>query len=149
MRALCQISAVLPRKSDILHHLDSIIIMVFRCSVHPVRALSLSFSLPFSFSSSSSRFSARPPEDADVVLMTAMERVHVRGCRGIAGWGCLQQSALPPLHLDFRPVLMNNTSQQKWGRNNNKKQFGGILLRYFLCNVPPKYNNISVFSQEV
>ena len=70
-RALCQISTVLSRKSDILHHLDSIIIMVFLVAfIQYVSSLSLCLSLPLSLSlspSSFSRSSARPPEDADVV----------------------------------------------------------------------------------
>lgn len=51
-RALCQISTVLSRKSDILHRLDSIIIMVFCRSLYPVCLLSLSPPPPLSLSSS-------------------------------------------------------------------------------------------------
>ncbi|MEQ2314623.1 hypothetical protein AMECASPLE_014085 [Ameca splendens] len=78
---------------------------------------SLSLSLFLSLSpSSSSRLSARPPEDADVVLMTAMERVHGTSSSSSEGkFASVRVSAFD--HLEFKM---------------KKREFTNILENYYV-----------------
>lgn len=141
-RTLCQISTVLSRKSDILHRLDSIIIMVFVVAfIQYVSTLSLSLSL----SPSSSSLSARPPEDADVVLMTAMERVHVRGRSNISsmgeeGWGGGNDLSRLDEQFPLPPPLPKNRGKSRrdlfaWMVSQMKSKRSGRIMIVLICKI--------------
>lgn len=101
---------------------------------------------PVSLSRSPS-LSARPPKDADVVLMTALERVHVSGrsssIKGGEAWGAdLHQSASQPfftLNLNSHQQIFRTHSDHHDGVTHGFKPFQFYHERANLQNLNMKY----------